>query len=215
MEQLESATEERQAARRYLYALGQVLLGNEPTADRLAVDEELLSEALAIVGLEDDGALAVALAAAREDVDGTAALWTKLFIGPATPAATPWESTYRSRSKALFRQETLEVRNAYRAQGFLPRAYPRVADDHIALELGFMAALAEKSLGSLQGGDGRAVRDAEEASLGFLNDHLLRWIDDYAADLSAQAPSSLYAALIQLIARLARRDAAVIAQRFE
>lgn len=198
---------EVQSARRYLYALGQLLLGSEPTAERLAsLNAELLAEALEICGLSDDEGLASGLTALEEDVEGARSLYTRLFVGPVTPAATPWESTYRSKSKALFRQETLDVRNAYRAQGFLPQSYPKVADDHIAIELGFMAALAERVVAGLQAGDGEAVDAAREASRSFRDEHLFRWVGAYADDLAAEAPGSAFVAAAQLMAALVQRD---------
>ncbi len=204
---------EAHSARRFLYALGQTLLGSEPTAERLAaVDGELLAEALDIVGLAGDFGLAERVAEAREDAEAACSLYTRLFIGPVPPAATPGESTYRSRSKALFRQETLEVRNAYRARGLLPQAYPRVADDHIAIELGFLAALAGRAVEGLQAADAEAVAVAEQASREFLAEHVLRWIDAYADDLSAVGSGSLYESLVRLMAALAHRDAELLAE---
>lgn len=202
---------EVQSARRYLYSLGQLLLGSEPTAERLAsLDAGLLAEALEICGIADDGALVAGLTSAEEDVEGTRSLYTRLFIGPVTPAATPWESTYRSNSKALFRQETLAVRNAYRAQGLLPQRYPKVADDHIAIELGFMAALAERMVDSLQAADGEAVGAARKASRSFLDEHLTRWVASYAEDLESEAPDTVYAAAVRLMADLVERDAKLL-----
>ena len=204
---------EVQSARRYLYALGQLLLGSEPTAERLAsLDASLIDEACAICGLADDAGLADALAALGEDVEAARALYTRLLIGPVTPAATPWESTYRSHSKALFRQETLDVRNAYRAQGLLPQSYPKVADDHIAIELGFLAALAERMVEGLQAGDAEGVEVAREASRAFVDEHLSRWAAAYADDLAAEAPDSAYAAAARLMAELAARDAALLGE---
>lgn len=200
------------SARRYLYALGQSLAGSEPTGARLeAVDAGILVEALAIVGIAGDFGLAERVAKARQDLGAARSLYTRLFVGPATPQAMPWESTYRSRSRALFRQETLEVRNAYRAQGFLPQAYPKVADDHLALELGFLAALAGRAVDALQGKDPRGVAEAENASRAFLNDHLLKWIDAYANDLAKAGTGSLYESLGRLMAAFAARDAALLA----
>ncbi|NHM14223.1 hypothetical protein GMI68_05485 [Eggerthellaceae bacterium zg-886] len=203
---------ELNAARRYLYALGQSLLGNEPTAQRLSdASVALLPEALSIVGLEGDEGVADAVLCAQADVDGACALYTRLFIGPATPKATPWESTYRSRSKALFRQETLAVRNAYRAEGLLTEAYPKVADDHIAIELGFLAALAGRMVDAAEAGDQAAYDRSAAASAAFLQHHLLVWIGDYAADLEAEAPGSLHARLVRLLVAFVRRDAELLA----
>lgn len=198
---------EMHAARRYLYALCQSLTGGEPTAACLeAVDTDLLGEALAIVGLEGDFGLARRIGEAREDVDHTCGLYTRLFLGPATPKATPWESTYRSRSQALFRQETLDVRNAYRAQGFLPAAYPKVADDHIALELGFLAALAGRAVDAHEAGDAEGAAVSEEASRSFLDEHVLKWVGAYADDLAREGAGTLYESLAHLLSALVVRD---------
>lgn len=206
---------EVQAARRYLYALGQSLFGGEPTEATLAaVDIDLLGQALDILGIAGDEGFSRALTAVRADVEGLSALasqYTRLFIGPITPAATPWESTYRSKSKALFRQETLEVRNAYRAQGFLPGAYPRVPDDHIALELAFLSLLARWAVDALEAGDSQDAARFSQVSRAFLDEHLLLWIDDYASDLEAAAPGSLYGALARLTTALAHRDRELLA----
>ncbi len=200
-----------QSARRYLYALGQLLLGSEPTIERLeGADADLLAEALEICGLADDHGLAEGLAALRQDIDGACALYMRLFIGPATPEAMPWESTYRSNSKALFRQETLAVRNAYRAQGLIPQCYPKVADDHIAIELGFMAALAGRMLEGLQRGDAAFATGARQASRAFLDEHLARWINAYADDLEAAAPGTAYAAAARIASELVGRDATLL-----
>ena len=171
----------------------------------------MIAEAVAICGLPDDAGLAEALAMLGENIEGARVLYTRLLIGPVTPTATPWESTYRSHSKALFRQETLDVRNAYRAQGLLPQAYPKVADDHIAIELGFLAALAERMAEGLQTGDAQAVAEAREASRAFVDEHLSRWAAAYADDLAVEAPGSAYAAAARLMAELAKRDAALLA----
>lgn len=195
------------SARRYLYALVQSLTGGEPTADRLdAIDGALMAEALGILGLDDDFGLAGRIEEARGDADAACGSFTRLFIGPATLKAMPWESTYRSRSQALFRQETLDVRNAYRAQGFLPKSYPKVADDHIALECGFLSALAGRAIEGLESGDDGARIAAEEASRSFLDEHVLKWVGPYADDLAKEGQGTLYESLARLIAALAERD---------
>ena len=101
----------------------------------------------------------------------------------------PWESAYTNSKRLLFQAETLDVRNAYRAFGYLPECYPRVADDHIALECAFMAVLARKSL-EVQDDEELACLEAGQRA--FLQDHFLRWIGDYARDLRVDAPDGLY-----------------------
>jgi len=100
----------------------------------------------------------------------------------------------------------LDVRNAYREQGLLPAKYPHVADDHIALELGFMAALSERARIAVNEGDTSLAHVALEASRQFLEEHLLTWIDAYARDITTEAPDTLYSELTQMVAALANRD---------
>ena len=206
------------AARSYLYSLGQAVLGGEPAGwiDRL--DEELLGQALELCGDAGGGETAgrlCRLALEANATDKLAPLYTRLFIGPNELAAAPWESVWRSKSRALFQHTTLDVRNAYREQGLLPQGYPRVADDHIALELGFLAALAARASEAAQAGDSTAAHDALEASRRFLAEHVLVWIDDYAAGLEDAAPGSFYSMVAKVFAALAQRDAELIPQLAE
>lgn len=197
---------EQWSAKRYLYTLGQAIFGGEPSQEMLAsADGELIGEAAAIMGLEDACGVTAALDAVAGDVEGARALYVRLFVGPGELRAKPWESTYLTKSKALFSRETLEVRNAYRAQGFLPAQYPRVADDHIALECGFLAVLSGRAVEALGAEDDEAYAAAAAAVEAFLDEHLLRWVDDYASDLEAAAPGSLFACMARLASEMAHR----------
>ena len=82
-------------------------------------------------------------------------------------------------------------------------SYPRVADDHIALECAFMAALARKSL-EVQDDEELACLEAGQRA--FLQDHFLRWIGDYARDLRVDAPDGLYELTAAALAEFAASD---------
>jgi TorA maturation chaperone TorD len=94
-----------------------------------------------------------------------------LFVGPGRVEANPWESTYVSSDNTIFQKVTLEVRKAFVSQELLPAAYPNVADDHIALELDFMAALAGRADDAYRAADCQKFRTALEASRDFLDKH--------------------------------------------
>lgn len=162
--------------------LFQSLFGNEPSEEqfaaldieiaRAAFDELFAGEkADAVVGFLS--ALKVA-----EPNDDLKREYTRLFVGPDKLKAAPWESVYLSGDRMIFQESTLKVRNHYRSQGFIPELYPKVADDHIALELDYLAKLAERATG----------RDLEsmQASKAFLEEHVLAWTPDYATDLEQQ-----------------------------
>ena len=129
-----------------------------------------------------------------------------MFIGLDTPAAKPWESLHRSKSKRLFAELTLEVRDCYRAQGVVPAEYPHVADDHIALEADFLYVLGRRALES----EGEARWASLAASADFLDEHLLKWVGDFAACATSYDPESLYAVAARLMDKVATRDREVL-----
>lgn len=200
-------------ARFYLYSMTQALLGSKPTDKLFAgVDAAFLQEALELTGCDDAERTAGAVAGAMGKAEDQTGLYARLFLGPTKLACPPWESVYRSKRRALFQRSTLDVRNAYRAQGLLPQMYPRVADDHIALELGFLSALAQRTLEAIQAEDTPAARKAFEASKRFLDEHLSVWALAYADDLEKEAPDTLYALVARMAADFAARDVSLVGE---
>ena len=91
--------------------------------------------------------------------------------------------------------ETLEVRNAYRAFGYLPEMYRKVADDHLSLECAFMSLLARRTEAAYCDpaiDPAGSVGALAEGQLSFLQNHLNKWIGSYACDLAEDACESLY-----------------------
>ena len=192
------------AARHYLYRAFQCLFGNDPREEAWdALDAELLEEACGILGVEGVSfARALGAPSLRE---ATAREYTAALVGPGALPSPPWESAQLSGDGALFTPVTLEVRNAYRAQGLLPQQYPAVADDHIALECGFLAELAARALGAFAAHDTERCASALEASRSFAEAHLLRWADRFAERMDGEK-APLYAAAAGLLAAFAEAD---------
>ena len=211
------ATGERLAARRYLYAFFQSVFGNEPSAEQHgAFDAALCEAALSEVGMEPEacGSAARLLAALRgvlaspEEISSLHSEYTRLFVGPGKLPAPPWEGYWRSVEHRLFTRETLEVRQCYRACGFASKGYPRVADDHLAIELDFLSALALRAFDGFQTQDAEAARAALAASRSFLDAHLGRWLADFAQALGpAAGERSLFGAAALALADFAAGDA--------
>ncbi|MEG0665422.1 MAG: molecular chaperone TorD family protein [Gordonibacter sp.] len=227
------------AARHYLYGLFQALFGSEPTEQLLgAVDSGVAAEALSISLLPGVAqAEAERLLESLEDpADRLASMerdYAHAFIGPHELPAPPWESVYAGNKRLLFQASTLEIRDLYRSQGLLPEQYPRVADDHLALELDFLARLAERALhayalragsahagerlsdqtergGSAQGDE--AFAEAVCASLSFATDHLGAWVGAFSRDLVAWNSGSLYADAAVVLAAFVQADEGFLAQ---
>jgi TorA maturation chaperone TorD len=137
-------------------------------------------------GLDLIRAAAGRLAAGETDGREFRADYDQLFIGPGHLPAPPWESVYRTDEHLVFDWPTLEVRAAYRQMG-LTVAKPSDPDDHIGLELLFLATLAEREAAGDTG--------AAEAGQQFLQEHLLQWAPAFCADVVAHAQTDLYRGL--------------------
>ncbi|MEG0776380.1 MAG: molecular chaperone TorD family protein [Raoultibacter sp.] len=187
------------SARHYLYELFHILLGNAPTEELLqAIDGKIVQESFFISTAKDsedaevgqffsriEGFKDVSLEALQSD-------YAVVFEGPESLPAPPWESVYTSNKRLLFQKSTLEIRNIYRSQGLLPSLYPRVADDHISLELDYLSHLAQRSLEAFVAQDEESYAQAMAANKAFLVDHLGVWVGSFADDLAKWKSDSFY-----------------------
>ena len=118
--------------------------------------------------------------------------YTKLLVGPGKMIAYPWESIYVGKENLLFQESTLRVRQFYRKYGYLPQSYPHVADDHISLELHFMAKLSARVLEAFQKDDRESWRNLLEGQKIFLKYHLLKWIPQYVTCMKMSKTTCMY-----------------------
>ena len=197
-------------ARSYLYQLLQSLFGVEPSEGQLAVVaqgetaaacEAVGGESLRAVG---ERLAKAALEAALEDLHCT---YNRLVVGPGSLLAPPWESVYTSHGRLVMQPSTLEVRSAYHKCGFEPALCRRVPDDHVALELDFMAALAKEALEARQRADAKGARDALAASAQFLQEHLGVWVQEFADALRGKGRAPRYAPVACALAAFVASDA--------
>jgi len=181
------------ANRQFLYALFGRILGEEPTAelvDLLGSGQTALEFSL-FGPAEGDYARFLAaidglVAEGEEGLSRLSGEYTYLFIGPHVLPSPPWESVHVSGVRQIFQERTLEVRNFYRSMGFLPASYPSVADDHIAIEMNFMAELAGQSLEAYQAGAEGRLGYLLERQQAFLKEHVLDWIRAFGDGLGLQ-----------------------------
>jgi putative dimethyl sulfoxide reductase chaperone len=98
-----------------------------------------------------------------------------LFIGPAKVLAPLWESTYFSKERTIFQEETLQVREWYRRFGLESVRLYNEPDDHLGLELAFIAHLAGQARMALEAGDDEKYHHLIEAQKEFISNHTLKW----------------------------------------
>ncbi|MBE3598445.1 MAG: molecular chaperone TorD family protein [Limnochordaceae bacterium] len=137
--------------------------------------------------------------------------YTRLFIGPARLPAPPWESAYLTEERLLFAEPTLAVRRAYLQYALVPRHFPHEADDHVGLELEFMARLAELSLERFGRSSRKRDPEAAGATAGapypqllhdqqrFLREHLMRWIPRFTLDVEKAASTDFYRGMAMVL----------------
>lgn len=212
------------SARRYVYLALQRLLGTDPTPELLAaLDVPVLREALEIIlaGQSEEGAGALPAEAeealARIEAAGEAAVgaegldelqseYAHCFVGPADLPAPPFESVHTDRRRTLLTETTLKVRRTYQASGFEPELCRRVPDDHVALELDFMAELGSRALACALEGNDATAREYLKTSRKFLDDHLGVWAPKFARAMEEKANAPFYGKLASCAALFAAAD---------
>lgn len=187
------------------------------TARAAGVDTVSASVAVEEAAESLESRVAALQAAARACVEGGEdaldaldSAYTRLFVGPRCPEAAPWESAYVGDEGLLFQPSTLAVRKAYVSQGLIPSRYPRIADDHLAIELGFLASLGQRAADAYREGDADGFVDAVTASREFLDEHLRRWLPPFCEALDRASSGPLYREAAWMLDAFIQADAAFL-----
>lgn len=212
------------ANRHYLYELLQHIFGHEPSYELIEIAaSEHAKEALQLLLDDNDddpklGDFLTVLAGLKQaistDADGTLdklkGEYTYLMLGPNKLPAPPWESVYLSEERTIFQESTLRVRQAYLNYQFLPANYPHEADDHIALELDFMAHLAKLAQERFEEENIEEVKGLLSDQKAFLEGHLLVWIGDFAEQIQLSKTHLFYPQMAVLTAQVLKKDTAAL-----
>ena len=219
-DQTKEAVELLLSNRLFLYSLMHKLFGREPDEELLNIlTDEHTGEAFGLLSEEEKDIMdrtAVFLGEIREEKQNPAFLeeakdeYTRLFIGPMSLVAPPWESVYGQKDAMLFQESTLEVRNTYRQYGLIPEGYPHVADDSLALELHFMALLAQRGLDAFYAGKNDELTADLTGSSDFLKKHLLVWVPKFLERMKGAKTSILYPQMCLVLDEFLRKDAETV-----
>ncbi len=177
-----------------------VLAGDHMSDEISLLEEEGWTEGIDLLHslrgyLDDDGSLRL--------LRGE---YTRLFVGPQTLLAPPWESMHIRGKRVLFLPEVLDVREAYQEAGFLPARFPVVSDDHIGLELDFMEKLAQEAYEAWQAKRSDECVKRLGQSERFLKTHLLCWIDDLAQGIFANYGEIFYGEMAAFASSFMKHD---------
>ena len=140
-----------------------------------------------------------ALAHAARDADAGLLADAYVALFERGTACPPYEGAYGVPQMSGKAAQLADIAGFYEAFELAPAPARRDVDDHIGAELDFMAALALKegwAVAAQQAEGLEIVRSAERA---FMDDHLARWAEAFAARLLEIAPGAFYTAAARLL----------------
>lgn len=136
---------------------------------------------------------------------------TRLFVGFGRVLAPVWESVHFTEERLVFQESTLDVRRWYQRFGLEPENLHKEPDDHIALEMAFIAHLANLAVQALDIGDHEQCEKLLQAQRDFCSTHLIRWAPLWSQQVLENTKTDFYRG----IALLTRGALAELAQLFE
>lgn len=128
---------------------------------------------------------------------------TRLLEGPGLTPAPPYASYYLNNGQ-LMGPTAVAARQVYLQWQAVPTGETRLPDDHIALELGFMAHLAQLAV--------EGDKTALTASRDFLRQHLLPWLPRFCDTLVKSSHILFFTGLAHLTQAAVQADLAWLDQ---
>lgn len=127
-----------------------------------------------------------------------------LFYMVGQSRASPYESVYRTDDATLYGPTTFQVREAYAAHGLAFGRSANEPDDHLGLELSFLAYLLGLAAEGAGESPARADAACDSAALAdaaaFLSNHVLVFSGIYLKNLRTRARTPFYRAVAEVAA---------------
>lgn len=148
-----------------------------PDEQTLSAFEELLSQwPVAPSGDAQRGLELLAESfAAGESAHQIKADLNGLYGVSAKARIAPYESVHRDRDGLVFDRQTLLVRDFYRRLGLEVPRLNREPDDHVGIELDFLAQCLLRALDAQDAGEETLTEEYVSLARGFLTDHVNQW----------------------------------------
>ena len=145
---------------------------------------------------------------AGESLDDLAADYAKTFLGAGSAdgaAAFPYESVYTSPKRIMMQDAWNQVCDIYETKGIeRNEAANDLLEDHIAMEMEFMAYLCDETSQYTE-----TLAGLEEQRE-FLNKHLLNWAPEFCLDIKVHADTEFYRMVGQLTTGFLQLDSFIL-----
>jgi TorA maturation chaperone TorD len=129
-----------------------------------------------------------------------------LFLGVGSDNVALCESAYRNERGLLFQNAYFDILEKYREVGLGKREDFSEPEDHLSLEVAYMAHLCRRIISSIETEKEKEAEQFAQFQKNFLEDHLLPWVPKFSSSLSKISPSKFYKALAYLLAGYIKID---------
>jgi TorA maturation chaperone TorD len=190
----------------YLAAIG-ILLSSSPAHEQISqlASEELFS-IIPFAGEQEATQKGVSLLMEwaedydESQLDSLRFDYMQLFEGPGMPKAPLWESVYTNKEGHLvFQEETLHVRQWFKAYDLqVPNLY-KEPDDSIAFELQFVGHLTQRAAEEVEAQDFDKAQKLLSDRARFCREHLLLWGLEWCELVHKEAKTAYYQGLAYLV----------------
>ena len=164
----------------------------KPDRETLDSWRALLSEAVPDILSDLKDALEKIDMASDSELEDLLWEYTRLFIGPYKLPCPPWESVYTSPKRLMMQEAYDEVRDYYNKAGLTVNNQGIMAD-HLGAELNFLAVVLQKAHS-----DPKKEQYYRDLIEGFLDEHVIKWIPQFARDMEDAADLSFYKTLARV-----------------
>lgn len=131
-----------------------------------------------------------------ESLEELAADYAKAFLAAGVAqglAAFPYESVYTDKRRLMMQDARNQVAGLYQSKNLKASDDMfRIAEDHIGLEMGYMAHLCEKSREAAKKEDRDKFGVYLKEQKSFLDTHLRNWVSGFCYDLGNYAETGFY-----------------------
>lgn len=135
-----------------------------------------------------------------------AADYARLFLSINKVPAHPSESVYRDGTMMQYSRD--EVLKTYWSFGVDKKQEFTEPEDHIAVELSFVAYLCEKANEALKNKDTKEARRCLQGQKDFLERHLMKWVPKLVKDILSTGQTSFYKSIAVLTEEYIEMDLA-------
>lgn len=139
-----------------------------------------------------------------------AADYNRLFLGMGPHPVPPYESVYTSAEGLLMQEARDEVLKTYHAAGLAAPQGFDLPEDHLSIELTFMAHMAERTKEALEAGEDAKADEFLTLQAGFLDAHLARWVPQFSRDVATQAHTTFFRELAGMTCDQIDADLAIL-----